>query len=117
MGAGNDNVASNIWFSYNGKRGIPVYDDDFKYNPSTNTITIGTGTLTATQYSGNALSAYHASAKHASITSGASGWLKIKIKKKTSWMLAFTIRIYEGYTYYDYVVSGYNYGTNKWHGP
>ena len=29
-------------------------DTDFKYNPSTNTITIGTGTLSATAYSGTA---------------------------------------------------------------
>ena len=33
------------------------YDADFKFNPSTNTLKIGTGTLTATNYSGNAATA------------------------------------------------------------
>ena len=33
------------------------YDSDLKYNPSTNTINIGTGTLTATNYSGTAAKA------------------------------------------------------------
>ena len=68
MGAGSDNVARNIWFSYNGQRGTPVYDDDFKYNPSTNTITIGSGTLNATNYSGNAASATQVAAKLAATT-------------------------------------------------
>lgn len=54
IGTGSDNTARPIWFSYNGITGRPVYDNDFKYNPSTNTITIGTGTLSATAYSGTA---------------------------------------------------------------
>jgi len=33
------------------------YDADFKFNPSSNTLKVGTGTLTATQYSGNAATA------------------------------------------------------------
>ena len=33
------------------------YDADFKFNPSTNTLKVGTGTLTATNYSGNAATA------------------------------------------------------------
>lgn len=47
----------NIWFSNTSNKGTPVYNDDFKYNPSTNTLTIGTGTLSATVYSGAAASA------------------------------------------------------------
>lgn len=46
MGAASDNAARNIWFSYNGQRGTPVYDDDFKYNPSTNVMTVGKMTIT-----------------------------------------------------------------------
>lgn len=36
------------------------YDADLKYNPSTNTLKLGTGTLTATNYSGNAATATNA---------------------------------------------------------
>lgn len=45
IGAGTDNADRNVWFSFNGKRGVPVYDDDFKYNPSTNTLKVGTGSF------------------------------------------------------------------------
>jgi len=48
MATGSDNVARPVWFSYNGIVGRPVYDNNFKYNPSTNTLSIGTGTLSAT---------------------------------------------------------------------
>ena len=57
IGTASDNTARPIWFSYNGIVGRPVYDNDFKYNPSTNTLTIGTGTLTASNYSGKAATA------------------------------------------------------------
>ena len=29
-----------VWFADSASNGIPVYDDDFKYNPSTNTLTV-----------------------------------------------------------------------------
>jgi hypothetical protein len=32
-------------------------------------------------------------------------------------MTTFTIRIYQGYNYYDVVISGYNYGSNYWYQP
>lgn len=57
IAAGTDNADRVVWFSYNGILGRPVYDNDFKYNPSTNTLKIGTGTLTATNYSGKAATA------------------------------------------------------------
>jgi hypothetical protein len=40
MGAASDNAERNVWFSYNGVVGRPVYDNDFKYNPSTNSLHI-----------------------------------------------------------------------------
>jgi len=57
IGAAGDNSSRTIWFSHSSARGRPVYDDDFKYNPSTNVLTIGTGTLSDTEYSGNAATA------------------------------------------------------------
>lgn len=61
IGTASDNVARPIWFAYNGVNGRPVIDNDFKYNPSNNTITIGTGSLSPTAYSGNAATATTAS--------------------------------------------------------
>lgn len=51
------NVYRNVFFAYNGDKTKVVYDDDFMYNPSTNTLKIGTGTLTASNYSGTATNA------------------------------------------------------------
>lgn len=61
IGTASDNVARPIWFAYNGVNGRPVIDNDFKYNPSNNTITIGAGSLSPTQYTGNAATATTAS--------------------------------------------------------
>jgi len=47
-----------VWFSYNDLvTGRPAYSDKLVYQTSTNTLKIDTGTLTATQYSGNAATA------------------------------------------------------------
>ena len=54
---GNTNTYRNVFFAYDGDKTKVVYDDDFTYNPGTNTLKIGTGTLTATNYSGNAATA------------------------------------------------------------
>ena len=54
---GTSNVYRNVFFAYDGDKTKVVYDDDFTYNPGTNTLKIGTGTLTATNYSGNAATA------------------------------------------------------------
>lgn len=35
------NSSRNVWFSHTDKRGTPCYNDSFKYNPSTNTLTVG----------------------------------------------------------------------------
>lgn len=100
------------------------YTSGITVNPSNKTITatklIFNNTnnyINNTFYTGKSRFSYHASAAHASINTGGSGWLKVKIKKKASWMLTFTIRLYTSYAYYDYAISGYNYGSNHWHSP
>ena len=50
-------------------------------------------------------------------TKGSKRYYKILINKRVSWMLTFTIRIYQNYKYFDLVVSGYNYGTSHWYQP
>lgn len=76
------------------------------------------GNVYATAFKGKADTAYHTSAAHWYTSAGSpTGVIKVKIKKKQSWMLAFTIRVYQGYTYDDYVISGYNYNSNKWYSP
>jgi len=53
------------------------------------------GNIYAAAFKGKADTAYHASAAHWSTTAGSpTGVLKVKIKKKQKWMLAFTIRVY-----------------------
>ena len=49
-----DNAARPVWFSYNGVTGRPVYDNDFKYNPSTNTLTVTNVTGTAAKATADA---------------------------------------------------------------
>lgn len=44
-------------------------------------------------------------------------YYKINILSTVDWMYAFTIRIYQSYTYYDIVISGYNYGPEHWYSP
>ena len=76
------------------------------------------GNIYAAAFKGKADFAYHTSNAHYSTTSGSpSGVLKVKIKKKTSWMLAFTIRVYQEYDYTDIGISGYNYGSRLWYSP
>ena len=56
--ASSTNTWRRIWFSYNDNTtGRPAYSDKFVFQTSTNTLKIDTGTLTATQYSGNAATA------------------------------------------------------------
>lgn len=49
---GTSNSDRNVWFSASGSRGIPCYNDNFKYNPSTNTLTVGNvkGTISSSYY-------------------------------------------------------------------
>lgn len=53
IGAGTDNTDRVVWFSHSQQIGRPVYDNDFKYNPSTNVLTVGSITgnaATATKF-------------------------------------------------------------------
>ena len=54
-------LARPIWFCYQESNsyilGKPGYNTNFMYNPGTKTITIGSGSLSETEYSGNASSA------------------------------------------------------------
>lgn len=52
--SGSSNADRNVWFSTSGSRGTPCFNDNFKYNPATNTLTVSNIT-------GNALSATTAS--------------------------------------------------------
>ena len=52
-----------------------------------------------------------------STTARNSGYYKIKILPATSWMLSFTIRLYQTYRYDDIRISGYNHGSNHWYIP
>lgn len=54
---------------------------------------------------------------HASKISGSIGWYKININSEKSWMLAFTVRLYQGYKYYDIVFSGYQNDSDYWYSP
>lgn len=46
-----------------------------------------------------------------------SAWYKVKILSKETWMLQFTIRVYQDYHATDIMVSGYNYSSNHWYSP
>jgi len=48
MANGTDNTNRNVWFSDSSARGKPVYNDKFKYNPSTDVLTVGSITGNAT---------------------------------------------------------------------
>lgn len=51
-------------------------------------------------------------------TNNLAGYHLISITPTTSWMLAFTVRLYQGYHYTDIVISGYNYSTDQtWYSP
>lgn len=48
---------------------------------------------------------------------GATTKIKIKINSTVSWMLAFTVTLYQGYRATKILISGYQYGTNHWYDP
>jgi hypothetical protein len=43
------------------------------------------------------------------------GFYKISINSTAAWMLAFRVRVYKQYQYFDIRFSGYNYQSNHWH--
>lgn len=50
-------------------------------------------------------------------TNGTTTKLKIRINCTKTWMLCFTITLYQGYRASKIMISGYNYGANHWHQP
>ena len=52
-------------------------------------------------------------------TTSSPAYIKIKIKPATSWMLNFTLVVYQGYRAIKIMISGYNYGSGNayWHNP
>lgn len=43
--------------------------------------------------------------------------IKIKINSTSSWMLCFTVTLYQNYRATKVMISGYQYGSNHWHQP
>lgn len=64
---GTTNINRPVFFAYNADTSRVVYDTDFQYNPSSNTIILGTGTLSPTSYSGKAATAGTAEALKSSV--------------------------------------------------
>lgn len=50
-------------------------------------------------------------------TTGTTTKIKIKINSTKSWMLCFTVTLYQGYRATKVMVSGYQYGSNYWYQP
>lgn len=44
-------------------------------------------------------------------------YVLVTINAENSWMLAFTLRLYQGYRATDIQISGYNYGSSHWYSP
>ena len=65
------------------------------------------------------IQAYTTLAHNATTGDGKTGYHLIEINSTDSWMLTFTVRLYQGYNYTDVVISGYNYinSTKTWHDP
>jgi len=95
-------------------------DNYYNYSP---TLTGGnaSGTWNITASNASNLNSKASSAfwqrVHYGTSAGNIGYYKISILSTTSWMLSFTIRLYQGYTSYDIRISGYNYGSNYWYTP
>lgn len=46
---GTSDASRHVWFSHSTNKGTPVYNDNFKYNPSGNKFMVGTSTATTAQ--------------------------------------------------------------------
>lgn len=54
---------------------------------------------------------------HYGTINGGGGYILVTINSEISWMLNFTLRLYQSYTATDIQISGYNYGSNYWYSP
>jgi hypothetical protein len=50
-------------------------------------------------------------------STASNSYILITINPETSWMLNFTLKLYQSYVATDIQISGYNYGTNHWYSP
>lgn len=75
--AGTTNADRHVWFSDSGAETARNYDDDFKYNPSTNTLTVANVSGTATKANqdgdGNTISSTYAKLSGATFTGAVTG--------------------------------------------
>lgn len=69
-----------VWFAYNGKNGIPVYDNDFKYNPSTNKLTVSNIASSAITLSSGNDSTHSTEDATLKVTGGVSVSLRLSAK-------------------------------------
>lgn len=54
---------------------------------------------------------------HYSRTGSGSAYIKIAINSTVGWMLSFKVRLYGSYVCDEYIISGYQYGSNHWYSP
>lgn len=85
-----------------------------KYIDGTNEYTLTlpsqTGTLALENNTVAKIGSYYATTT--------SGYLKIKLNEPVTTMSSIYINLYSSYEHYEYIISGYNYGTTKmWHLP
>ena len=50
-------------------------------------------------------------------STASNSYILVTINKETSWMLNFTLKLYQSYVATDIQISGYNYGTSHWYSP
>ena len=109
------------WGNVSGKPGAsgnattPVYWNGSGF---TNCTAYGSASVNYANSAGSATNVPfpYSSQSHYGSTSNTS-YYKININSKTSWMLSFIVRVYQGYESYDIRFSGYNYGSNHWYSP
>lgn len=80
----------------------------FKHNDATNT------SIDSSTWHSLVSGAYVASARFG--TTSSTTKIKININSTLAWMLSFVVTLYQGYRATKIMVSGYNYGSNKWYG-
>lgn len=86
------------------------------YALSSHTHTFASLTSKPTTLSGYGITDAYTPARFGGVSSH-SGYYKIKINSTKTWMLAFRVRVYKSYQYFDIRFSGYQYGTKYWNSP
>lgn len=95
--------------------------DDLAFTLPTASTTVSGVINTSAQELAGLKTGMFAAAHFNTSAGNSNGYYKIKINSTTSWMLNFTIRVYQSYNWYDIVVSGYNYPSSSsnysWYSP